>query len=146
MLHLYGLGAFLCLLLWVGYKLFVSPKQMMKWQSEAFRKRGYKVLEMDYDFFKPSYFKVYDVAGRTNDSYGFAKENFPKVDVVIMNVFNSVAIDLTNVDLVKDFVSNKKLYIYHKKSMFLAAIERIVGRSLVSSEDNEWKKKRKILN
>lgn len=30
--------------------------------------------------------------------------------------------------------------------MFLAAIERIVGRSLVSSEDNEWKKKRKILN
>jgi uncharacterized protein YneF (UPF0154 family) len=44
LLMIVGLMAFLL------HKFYFEPKKLMKWQAEALRKKGYRVLEMDYGF------------------------------------------------------------------------------------------------
>ena len=56
----------------VWYKYFIVPKKLMKWQAEAFRKKGYKVLELEYNFFKPSLLTFFEDQ-KTLDHLAFAK-------------------------------------------------------------------------
>ena len=44
-------------------------------------------------------FEVYDFSETCEDSMIVCKEKYPHYDVVLLNVFNSIFIDLVNVDL-----------------------------------------------
>lgn len=62
------------------------------------------------------------------------------------NSFNSIVLDFSHPDFVKDFYSNEHLYTYPKIKMFTDPIVRAMGRGIPFSEGDEWKRKRKIIN
>ena len=74
------------------------------------------------------------------------KEEYPEHDVVVMNNFNEILLDLIHPDLVHDFLTAEKLPIYRKTDFETKNMKRVIGEGLTLSEDKVWKMKRKVLN
>jgi cytochrome P450 len=128
------------------YKFFIKPFKNMKWQAKSFRDKGYKVLEMPFSIIDPPPMMVYDKSGKFEDSLEFVKNNYPKYDVVVMNLLNEVLVELVNPDLVKSFLAPDKLNTYPKDRKYVDVMERAIGKGIAFSEGHEWKKKRKVLS
>ena len=74
-----------------------------------------------------------------------SKEKYPHYDVVLMNLFNSIFIDLVNPDLHQELFANERLNLYTKNEYEIANARRMLGNGLFLSEGKSWKMKRKVI-
>lgn len=74
------------------------------------------------------------------------KEEYPKYDVVITNVFNQTLVELCSTEFIKDFFDVENNYNFQKLKPVIRVFYRFFGMSLGMYEGQEWKKRRSILN
>ena len=103
-------------------------------------------MEVPFRPFSITLFSYYDFSPTTTDAMGKIKKEYPEYDVVVMNSFNQIFIDLVHPDLIQDFLSVESIPNYTKTDFEGQNIQRAIGKGLVFSEDKVWKMKRKVLN
>ena len=138
------LSIFSIFLLYAIYKFVWKPWKRQKNYAASFRAKGYRVFEAPFRPYGMSLFKFYDFSPDTKDALENVKKHYPNYDVAILNIFNSIFIDILHPDLAQEFLSSEKLPFYKKSDLEKGAIIR-VGSGLVFSEGTEWKAKRKVL-
>ena len=87
----------LCLLYW----FYWQPKQMHQHYVQAFKKAGYRVLEMPYRPLGISALKFLDTRKEARDVLWRAKETLPQYDVAVLNVFRDIEVSLYHPDLIQ---------------------------------------------
>ena len=93
-----------------------------------------------------AFFNFYDFSPTTTDAMERVKKEYPQYDVVVMNLFNQIFLDLIHPDLVQDLLSMENIPNYTKTDFEISNFKRSVGEGLPLSEDKAWKMKRKVLN
>jgi cytochrome P450 len=58
---------------------------------------------------------------------------------------NQVVIGLVNPDMIKEFLSMEKMFLFPKKVAFIGNMKRMLGEGVAFSEGDVWKTKRKII-
>ena len=58
---------------------------------------------------------------------------------------DQIVIDLINPDMMREFMSIEKIFIFPKKKLYIANMKRLLGDGVALSEDTIWKSKRKII-
>lgn len=58
---------------------------------------------------------------------------------------DQVTIDIINPDIMREFLSMEKIFIFPKKKLYIANMKRILGHGVAFSEETAWKSKRKII-
>ena len=64
----------------------------------------------------------------------------------ISNVMNTIFLDLSHPDFIKEFFSNQHLYDYPKHGTLVYAYKSAMGEGVPFSEGGVWKRKRKIIS
>ena len=95
----------LLIVAFIAFKLIWQPWRLHKWYAENFRKQGFKVLEVPFRPFGATMLDYYDLSKDTDDAMARIKETYPNYDVVIMNAFNNIFVDLAHPDLHQEFLS-----------------------------------------
>ena len=92
-----------------------------------------------------TFLDYYNMSKDTDDAMGRIKETYPHYDVVLFNMFNTIAIEFVNPELHQEFLSAEKMSNYSKTDMEFDNLRRILGDGILTSEGNVWKMKRKVL-
>ena len=100
---------------------------------------------MPFRPFSTNFFSYYDFSPTTTDAMGRIKKEYPEYDVVVMNMFSKILIDLIHPDLVQEFLSGENIPNYVKTDVVKNFI-RATGEGVIFSEGKVWKMKRKVLN
>ena len=100
---------------------------------------------MPFRPFSTKFFSSYDFSPTATDGMGRIKKEYPEYDLVVMNLFRQILIDLIHPDLVQEFLSGENIFIYVKTD-FIKNFIRATGEGVVFSEGKVWKMKRKVLN
>lgn len=67
------------------------------------------------------------------DAYHLRKTELKGVDLTLSNVFDKVAICISNPDLLKEFFSPDKVSIYEKEKVIIEGIQAVFGEGIVFS-------------
>lgn len=99
--------------------------------------------------FKPfqiSSLLILDECEKRSDILEPFKKDFKDYDLIIGNSFNRVAFQFFSPKLIKEFCDKERDWYYEKDEKINELLLMIIGRGLVLSEGEVWKKKRKTLN
>lgn len=58
---------------------------------------------------------------------------------------DQITVDLVNPDMIREFLSMEKIFIFPKKKIYIANMKRLLGDGVAFSEDEIWKTKRKVI-
>ena len=105
---------FLLVIAFLAFKFIWKPWRLHKWYAHNFRNQGYQVLEVPFRPFGAPLFDYYSMEGKTDDVMELIKEKYPQYDVVVLNVFNTIFIDLLHPNLNQEFLSAEQLPNYPK--------------------------------
>ena len=92
--------------------------------------------------FKERYQESFDIY---KDSFYFDKHVDEKYDIVLHNIMDQVTLDLVNPDMIKEFLSMEKIFLFPKRKIYIANLQRLLGNGVTFTEGPAWKSKRKII-
>ena len=81
------------------YNCAWKPWRLHKWYANNFRRQGYRVLEVPFRPFGITLLDYYNFSRDADDAFKLLKEEYPKYDVALFNIFNSEYIDILSPDL-----------------------------------------------
>ena len=133
--------------LYLIYHYGVKPYRQFHWYADTFEKMGYKVYRVKWNPLGGAIVKrSHDDLKNHGDVNHFWKNEAVGYDIIMSNVVNQPLIYLMNPDLLREFFTADKVYIYKKHEKIHGTFSTLGGRGVVFSEFGEWKKKRKTLN
>ena len=104
-------------LVFLSYRFYWQPRQLQREYARAFKKAGYRVLEVPFRPLTMTLQHFIDYGKKSKDAMKKVKEIFPQYDVVIMNMFKDVQLILIHPDLIREFLSAENLQNYTKTTM-----------------------------
>ena len=135
-----------CLAIWL-LKNYIKAKRLHNYYSDVLKKSGLNYKIFPFNFFSISFLKLKNEAyQKYGDCYYLRKTESSKIDIQLHNIFDKIGINLAKPDLLKEFYSQDKVYIYQKESRPIEAIKIIFGHGIAFSEGNIWKQKRKAFS
>lgn len=107
---------------------------------------GYKVNSLPYAPFKFPLLDIFHKDSLNGDPYKYWKTVLPAYDITVSNGMQHLFLDISNPDFLKHFYSNEHLYSYPKSTLLTGAVSRALGKGIILSEGEQWKRKRKIIS
>ena len=133
--------------LWIVLSFYIVPKRKHTHYINTLTKLGYKVKAIP---FQPFAFSSISVFGqgiqRDHDPMGLYKREFVGYDVIVENIVRDICLTVLKPDLMKEVFTPDKLAIYHKDQRMIRATRAIFGKGMAFSENDIWKRKRKIIS
>ena len=94
-------------------------------------------MEVPFKPFGITFLDFYDFSSNTTDAFKTIKERYPGNDVVVMNIFNQILVDIIHPDIVQEFLSGESLPSYEKA----VSPGKMLTEGLVMGEGTKWKMK-----
>ena len=131
--------------LWKLYSSVVAPYFKYREYLTLAKKGNYRVLDLGFVPFVPAFvLQYYKDRNMKGDSLFTAKDTYHNYDLMLCNFRQKVYIQLINKELIKQFYAHENKT-YHKENSIVLHFERLFGQSLILSEGERWKTKRKSL-
>lgn len=130
----YIITVLIILIVWTMYTCVIRPKRQHTHYVGVLRNLGYKVHALPFASFRFPFLQILLRDAQEGDPLKFWKTVCANNDVMVGNAMNSVALDISHPDFIKDFYSNEHLYTYPKAKLMTVAIERALGKGIPLSE------------
>lgn len=116
------------------YSFVFKPKKLYDFYANTLESLGYKVQKFPFKPFKVAFIERYlQSFQKHNDSFYLDKHNTERYDFVLHNIMDIITIDLVNPDMIREFVSMEKIFIFPKKKIFIANMKRLLGDGVIFS-------------
>ena len=123
-----------------------KTKAQMQLYKEAFTKAGYRVKAENFKLFLSDMItQMREGEAKHNNPFYFFEQQHPSYDVVVSSMLNRPSVVLISPELIQEFFT-RNTECYKKLDLVVDGVSRVLGRGIFFSEDEAWKKKRKILS